>query len=393
MRINESDFSYYDAMVTSMEANTSILINEMAIEFQNWLSSNGYIIEAAANTKQAAVEWKLNKANSIKNNIARAIQYASEQAAKNNIFLERNREVLLNVKKYPVKPDNELKNAPNYAMALQRLSSPISSSIGSINLAKVDPENNPNTNGWLKQNIIHTYRGGDFSQFCKAYFYGTDNKRVNMNTNQVTMLLQEAFQYCYQYAARMRGAQTDAQGIISYINKDPNTGQVAAATQTDLSKIQANQQQNAAQNMGRASTNPMRNAGQVNADTNMELFMADHFGADWDTLNEADVTKPQTNTTQQSQAAINQQNASKPTSPNGAPVDNSSLAIAKHRAVCEIIEECFNAKITAMGMIYRDFMFIMRSHVASYKGPSEGNVVGSQRVQQTNQNQLAPQAK
>ena len=45
MRINESDFSYYDAMVTSMEANTSILINEMVIDFQNWLSSNGYIIE------------------------------------------------------------------------------------------------------------------------------------------------------------------------------------------------------------------------------------------------------------------------------------------------------------------------------------------------------------
>jgi hypothetical protein len=138
----------------------------------------------------------------------------------------------------------------------------------------------------------------------------------------------------------------------------------------------------------------MRNAGQVNADTNMELFMADHFGTDWDTINEADVTQPQSSANiQQNKAIKNQQDASKPQSPNGAPVDNTSLAIAKHRAVCEIVEDCFNAKITAMGMIYRDFMFIMRNHVASYKGPNEGNLVGQQRTQQVNQNQLAPQAK
>ena len=396
MRINELAIDYYDAIEQAIEEDTKLAIDEMTSEFRSWLSSNGYLLEAANDTKQSQEQWKISKTNALKNNIARAIQYATQQSSKDNLFLERNKEIILNVKKYPVKPGNEIKNAPNYMNAIQRLAIPISASIGSINLAKVDPENGPQANGWLKQNLIHGYRGGDFIQYAKAFYYGAEGKRMNLNTNQASSLLQTAFQYCYQYPARMRGAQTDVNGIISYINKDPSTGQVAQTTNSDLAKIAANQAQQAGQNLGRASTNPYANAGMVNADTSFELFMADHFGSDWQSLNEADVTKQQTptgNTINPMQTNKNQQVESNSKSPNGAPVNNTALAIAKHRAVCDLIEQCFNAKITAMGMVYRDFIFIMRAHIASYKGPAEANRGQMQmsQAQKVNQNQLGNQ--
>lgn len=392
MRINESDFNYFDAIENSIELDTQIAIAEMTLDFRHWLVDNGYLLEAATDSNKDYMQWKVNKSNAVKNNVARVIQYATQQAAKNNMFLERNREIILNSKRFPVKPGNDLKNAPNYMMALQRISAPVSATIGSLNLAKVDAENGPQSNGALKQTLIHSYREGDFVQFAKAYYYGADNKRINMDTNQVTSLLQTAFQYCYQYPARMRGVQTDAQGIISYINKDPSTGQVDAATQSDLSALRATQMQNAAQNMNRASTNPYRNAGQVNADTNYELFFGDHF-KDLEPLDEADVTKPENSktTVNDKQTATTAKNTSQ--SPNGAPVDTKALVSAKHKTACEIIEDCFNAKITAMGMLYRDFIFILRNHVASYKGVEAGNEGQNQQPTaptRNNQAQLAP---
>ena len=138
----------------------------------------------------------------------------------------------------------------------------------------------------------------------------------------------------------------------------------------------------------KAGTNPYQNIGQqpvrqLNANTDYNIFEYEYFK---DILLEKE---EQTNLNNSQQNISQQQNNSQTQNkqkenPDGAPVNSSSLAYRKKQVMCEIIKDCFNAKLSALGLLYRDFIYLMDQHVNSYKQTSKNN---QQNIQQSNQKQ------
>ena len=48
--------------------------------------------------------------------------------------------------------------------------------------------------------------------------------------------------------------------------------------------------------------------------------------------------------------------------------DNTSLNTKRKQIVVDIYKDAFNAKMSAVGLIYQSMLLLMRKHVASYKG-------------------------
>ena len=55
---------------------------------------------------------------------------------------------------------------------------------------------------------------------------------------------------------------------------------------------------------------------------------------------------------------------------NKPKIDNTNtnqITSKRKQIACDILQDAYNAKITAMGLIYRDFINIMKNHVSNYK--------------------------
>ena len=398
---------YFDALAYVGRIKLREDIAHMNEEFKQWMVQEGFYQEAAPMPGQATqqkpkIPWQQEIIGSIKTMVGQTMAYTFKQMPGDMKFLNDFQELILNIKQYPPKPNETVQNATNYQAAIQRISSPISTGLRGLDLSKIEDDEKANIA--LKKQLVPTYDGKtDFAKFAELYYYGGEGSRMNLNPRQVGQLLQTAFSYCQSYQTRVQSIQVDVNGIVSFIQTDPNSGQIQQQTQSDLNKIQ---QQQAAQqktaNQGMASTNPAANAGvggiarPVNADTDYSLFMQHYFGSDWESLNEADppvsgnkkvspITNPkETNptmtgpTTTTDQMQQNQR-------PHGAPVDANQLAKHKQEIVARIVRDALAAKLAAMSMVYRDFIFLMRTHVASYKGAQAANY--GQAPQQQTQNQ------
>lgn len=402
----------YDLIDNIYNLETELYTLELNESFTEWLFDNGYYYDELLESRSESSQWYLNfknkVTNSLKNSLAQMKQHAMSQLNSDGKWLEQYKNIILNQKQYPVKPNVNMNNVTNYQAALQRIARPISTALNGIDLNKIDTDNKNNTNGWLKHYLIPTYTNqNNFTQYAKAYFYGGEGKKVNLKPQQVGKLLQSAYQFCSNYISRIQNCETELQAIVNYVNRDPSTGQIQQATQADLNKIQAAQYNKSSNSNNRnpltniASTNPNANVGvtnnikRLNADTNIDIFMNDYFS---DILNEDQPTNNM-NTTQQPSnntplynknavSANTHQNSSLVSNkakqnPNGAPVDSRALAYKKKQVVCDIVKDCFNAKLAAIGMLYRDFIYMQRLHVASYKGSKAGNT--GQRPQQVTQ--------
>lgn len=379
--------NYFDAVTIIGRIKLREDIARMNEGFKQWMIQEGFYQEAAPQPNQGQqkpkIPWQQELIGSIKTIVGQTIEYSFKQMPRDQKFLADFGDLILNVKQFPPKPNEAIRNATNYQAAIQRISSPISTGLQGIDLSKI--EDNEKANIAFKKQLVPSYDGkSDFAQFAKLYYYGGEGTRANLNPRQVAQLLQVAFQYCQSYQTRVKAIQTDVNGIVNFIQTDPSTGQIQQQTQQDLSKIQ---QQQAAQqltaNQGMASTSPAANAGvgnvarPVNADTNYELFMQHHFGNDWQSLNEADppvsgnkkvspVTNPQETKPVVTPNIGQQANDSK--RPHGAPVNANLLAKRKQEIVARIVRDALAAKLAAMSMVYRDFIFLMQTHVAAYKG-------------------------
>lgn len=384
---------YFDAVEYVGRVRLREDIASMNEEFRQWMVQEGFYQEAVPMPGQAAqqkpkIPWQQEIIGSIKAMVGQTMAYTFKQMPGDMKFLNDFQELILNIKQYPPKPNETVQNATNYQAAIQRISSPISTGLRGLDLSKIEDDEKANIA--LKKQLVPTYDGKmDFAKFAKLYYYGGEGSRMNLNPRQVGQLLQTAFSYCQSYQTRIQSIQVDVNGIVSFIQTDPNSGQIRQQTQSDLNKIQ---QQQAAQqrtaNQGMASTSPAANAGvggiarPVNADTDYSLFMQHYFGSDWESLNEADppvsgnkkvspitnpketkptMTGPTTDQMQQNQR------------PHGAPVDANQLAKHKQEIAARIVRDALAAKLAAMSMIYRDFIFLMRTHVASYKGAQAAN--------------------
>ena len=384
-------------------------------EFRQWLIEEGYITLHEDSQQQWYIKWKGATISGMKSTVDKFLAYSNKQINKNRAFLEKNKEMILNSKKFPVQASTVVQNAPLYDQALQRISRPLSNGLIGINLEKVEisedqenqvsmgeaqeqqqqntgtvQNNNIDTqNLWLKKMLIPGYNGRvSFTEGAKAHFYGSDS-RVNMNVKTVQQLLPKAYEFCYNYNRTAHSVQTDLNGIVSFVNKDPITGQqqTTAATQQQA-------QQTGQQNNGMASTNPIANTA-VNASVEAEYFFNRYELQEVDQTTVSNVNRPisparSVNTSQQahqSQTAYTQPRANTTTTTGNNQQQNSDdntvkkqekakekqaktqtqLLTKKKQAVVELVRDAFNAKLTAMGLLYRDFIKIMNNHILSYK--------------------------
>lgn len=316
------------------------------------------------------LKWKDRIINSLKTNTDNFLKYTNQQIKENGSFLEQNREVILNSGKYPANFKNPIKNAPNYQEAIRRLSRPVSNSLSGLNLNKIEIQDNQvsiydtndntaESNVWFRKLIIPIYDGkNSFIKTAKAYFYGSE-KRYNLNIQEIQRILSIGFKFCYNYNRTSKSINTDLMNLISFINRNPVSGiQQNPTTVSDLQAIKNNQYNNSL----KASTNPNRNV--IHADTDYSYFMSNYFG---DILNEDQIEKikiqNQIKDTNKEKVDTNQLN-------NKPKIDNTNtnqISSKRKQIACDILQDAYNAKITAMGLIYRDFINIMKNHVSNYK--------------------------
>ena len=373
---------YFNPIIENILVNTQLEINWINEQFKLWLAENDFTI---LNESDTSSNWYNNQKTHIINNINVGIQnmnnFIQKQSQKNANKLNTYREYILNIKKYPLKPQSVPESCTNYKLALQRIDTPVTKNLSGIDLSKIDSEESQDKNTWLKNYLIPIYKGGNFIQIAKNYYYGLDNgKQIKMNIQQMSEILQYAFQFCNLITNRMQSYTTEGKAIINFINTDPNTVQVTKDSISDLQKIKMATKRNAMTD--KAGTNPYQNIGQqpvrqLNANTDYNIFEYEYFK---DILLEKE---EQTNLNNSQQNISQQQNKQKE-NPDGAPVNSSSLAYRKKQVMCEIIKDCFNAKLSALGLLYRDFIYLMDQHVNSYKQTSKNN---QQNIQQSNQKQ------
>lgn len=389
-----SESCEYDAILDMVQENRDMLL---------WMYENGYIsqeyFEEAENSGND--QWRLDNITAIKANLKKFKDYANNQGKQNNEWLIQNRDYIIDQQKYPVKSGANIQNAPTYTTAFARIKKPLSSNISGIDIKRVtilDTKANNlqgdakkqadyKNNLWLKKMLVTDYNGqGPFDKFARDYYYGID-KKVNLQSQDIQQLLPKAYNFCTTYNALIKSLETDVNGIINYINKNPITGnQEPTLSQAQLAANKNVSDVNKSNTQGMA-TKP------VNADTDYSLFVSTYFK---DLLSEDDQTKTSTATPKMSFSSNssngdnNQDGSNQPQNqnkPKQDPEDNETVIYNKKKLVCDILKQALNAKMTAAGMLYRDLFSYMQSHVNSYsKKANQNNQKQQQEKLNTNPN-------
>ena len=389
-----SESCEYDAILDMVQENRDMLL---------WMYENGYIsqeyFEEAENSGND--QWRLDNITAIKANLKKFKDYANNQGKQNNEWLIQNRDYIIDQQKYPVKSGANIQNAPTYTTAFARIKKPLSSNISGIDIKRVtilDTKANNlqgdakkqadyKNNLWFKKMLVTDYNGqGPFDKFARDYYYGID-KKVNLQSQDIQQLLPKAYNFCTTYNALIKSLETDVNGIINYINKNPITGN----QEPTLSQAQLAANKNAS-DVNKSNTQGMATKP-VNADTDYSLFVSTYFK---DLLSEDDQTKTSTATPKMSfstnssnddnnqDGSNQQQNQNKPKQD---PEDSETVVYNKKKLVCDILKQALNAKMTAAGMLYRDLFSYMQSHVNSYsKKTNQNNQKQQQEKLNTNPN-------
>lgn len=389
-----SESCEYDAILDMVQENRDMLL---------WMYENGYIsqeyFEEAENSGND--QWRLDNITAIKANLKKFKDYANNQGKQNNEWLIQNRDYIIDQQKYPVKSGANIQNAPTYTTAFARIKKPLSSNISGIDIKRVtilDTKANNlqgdakkqadyKNNLWLKKMLVTDYNGqGPFDKFARDYYYGID-KKVNLQSQDIQQLLPKAYNFCTTYNALIKSLETDVNGIINYINKNPITGN----QEPTLSQAQLAANKNAS-DVNKSNTQGMATKP-VNADTDYSLFRSAYFK---DLLSEDDQTKTSTATPKMSFSSNssngdNNQDDSNQTQnqnkPKQDPEDSETVIYNKKKLVCDILKQALNAKMTAAGMLYRDLFSYMQSHVNSYsKKTNQNNQKQQQEKLNTNPN-------
>lgn len=388
-----SESCEYDAILDMVQENRDMLL---------WMYENGYIsqeyFEEAENSGND--QWRLDNITAIKANLKKFKDYANNQGKQNNEWLIQNRDYIIDQQKYPVKSGANIQNAPTYTTAFARIKKPLSSNISGIDIKRVtilDTKANNlqgdakkqadyKNNLWFKKMLVTDYNGqGPFDKFARDYYYGID-KKVNLQSQDIQQLLPKAYNFCTTYNALIKSLETDVNGIINYINKNPITGN----QEPTLSQAQLAANKNAS-DVNKSNTQGIATKP-VNADTDYSLFRSTYFK---DLLSEDDQTKTSTATPKMSFSSNssngdnNQDGSNQPQNqnkPKQDPEDSETVVYNKKKLVCDILKQALNAKMTAAGMLYRDLFSYMQSHVNSYSKKTNQNQKQQQEKLNTNPN-------
>jgi hypothetical protein len=388
-----SESCEYDAILDMVQENRDMLL---------WMYENGYIsqeyFEEAENSGND--QWRLDNITAIKANLKKFKDYANNQGKQNNEWLIQNRDYIIDQQKYPVKSGANIQNAPTYTTAFARIKKPLSSNISGIDIKRVtilDAKANNlqgdakkqadyKNNLWFKKMLVTDYNGqGPFDKFARDYYYGID-KKVNLQSQDIQQLLPKAYNFCTTYNALIKSLETDVNGIINYINKNPITGN----QEPTLSQAQLAANKNAS-DVNKSNTQGMATKP-VNADTDYSLFRSTYFK---DLLSEDDQTKTSTATPKMSFSSNssnngdNQDSSNQPQNqnkPKQDPEDSETVVYNKKKLVCDILKQALNAKMTAAGMLYRDLFSYMQSHVNSYSKKTNQNQNNQKQQEKLNTN-------
>ena len=392
------DDRQYDPIMDTLEQDTKLKIammnEEFAIRLREIINDSSLIFVNEGTTEQTwYIKWKLNVISNMKSNFEKFKKFANSQIKQNKEWLKENKTLLTVPTKYPMKV-NTIKSDKklfNFNSALSRISKPVSSTLTGIDLNTIETGNETNdtqnqqqtnnntneTNIALKQRIIPRYSGSDsFIQAAKEY-YSCPYKKHAPNLQQMNTLIQSSYKFCSTYNSMVSSLSQDLNTIISFIEKDPTTGmQQPNNPRSDLDKIKA------ANNTGMASSNPNANLRGVNASMDYTTFMDTYFNEDNNTVQNV----PTTNTTQSAgpvpqaqrvndtqtqnnnQSNDNNQQQQQNNNSVSKGSDNTSLNTKRKQIVVDIYKDAFNAKMSAVGLIYQSMLLLMRKHVASYKG-------------------------
>lgn len=366
-------FDFYDPTENWIDFRTLLEIAEENFEFENWLIENKLYFAKAAESEQANQQWRNNTINNLKSTVERFIRFGLQQIAKDQRVLKINKEICLNSRRFPVKPNISMKSSPNYSAAINRLASSIAPRLNGIELTNIDTNNkNAKANMQMKKIFLPSYDGSsDFKQFAKNYYYGAEGPKINLNSEQCSQILPLAYQFCLTYESKMKSVGDEIQAIIKFINTDDSS----AGTQTQINPQQQDMQNQNSPTNQMASTNPNKNvvgmSKPINADTNYEYFMQYYFD-DVISFQEENSNTQYKSISGQKPANLPQA-ATKNSAPSGTNPNSKSISFKRRQVAANTAIDVFNAKISAMGMIYRDFIYLIRAHIASYKGAVAAN--------------------
>jgi hypothetical protein len=389
-------------------------MNMIDSEFMEWLYENKMLDEDTFNEESSDSndQWRMDNINSIQQSLNTFKKYITDQANQNSSWLSKNNDIILNANKYPVRNGANIKQAPDYKSAINRIKTPISTNLSGIDLKRIELPNQDPTqpkqndqqlmrqNLWLKKMFISTYNGEtEFQDFAKIYYYGKD-KVHDISTQELQQFLPSAYNFCNSINTFIKSLETDIHGYINYINRNPITGNTEnPITQTQINNNNMNTAVNKSNTANMATGNASSNTS-LNADTDFTLFYNKYFGEFYnkyfgDSLSEADATQPQQqNATNQQQQTSNakpkmtfdNKNTSGQNGQKQNGEDSDTTIWNKKKLVCNLVRQILSTKMTVSGMIYRDMMSFMQTHVNSYSKGTQ-NTPNQPRPQQQNQQQ------
>lgn len=392
-------------------------LSEMNIidsEFMEWLYENKMLDEDTFNEESSDSndQWRMDNINSIQQSLNTFKKYITDQANQNSSWLSKNNDIILNANKYPVRNGANIKQAPDYKSAINRIKTPISTNLSGIDLKRIELPNQDPTqpkqndqqlmrqNLWLKKMFISTYNGEtEFQDFAKIYYYGKD-KVHDISTQELQQFLPSAYNFCNSINTFIKSLETDIHGYINYINRNPITGNTEnPITQTQINNNNMNTAVNKSNTANMATGNATSNTS-LNADTDFTLFYNKYFGEFYnkyfgDSISEADATQPQqqnaTNQQQQTSTAkpkmtFDNKNTSGQNGQKQNGEDSDTTVWNKKKLVCNLVRQILSTKMTVSGMIYRDMMSFMQTHVNSYSKGTQ-NTPNQPQPQQQNQQQ------
>ena len=408
------DNELIDILIENYRIEELSEMNMIDSEFMEWLYENKMLDEDTFNEESSDSndQWRMDNINSIQQSLNTFKKYITDQANQNSSWLSKNNDIILNANKYPVRNGANIKQAPDYKSAINRIKTPISTNLSGIDLKRIELPNQDPTqpkqndqqlmrqNLWLKKMFISTYNGEtEFQDFAKIYYYGKD-KVHDISTQELQQFLPSAYNFCNSINTFIKSLETDIHGYINYINRNPITGNTEnPITQTQISNNNMNNAVNKSNTANMATGNATSNTS-LNADTDFTLFYNKYFGEFYnkyfgDSLSEADATQPQQqNTSNQQQQTSNakpkmtfdNKNTSGQNGQKQNGEDSDTTIWNKKKLVCNLVRQILTTKMTVSGFIYRDMMSFMQTHVNSYSKGTQ-NTPNQPQPQQQNQQQ------
>lgn len=373
-----NDFLDFDMRLSLLKDNYLIQASELYTTLNE---------AAPPNTSASSdwyIKWKAETTMTLKNSFAQAKQYADKMATKYEAWLKNNREYF-DPNKYGVPSGCTISKAPDYRQAIFRIKEPLANALNGISIDKIQAGDDPNKadgnnadNRWFMKFLIKSYNGTgeDFGKFAKDYYAGNDNLNT-INAHDMKMYIPIMHNFCLSYPQIIHNLENQLQMILTWIALDPVSGQQNTTTSPEQ-QLQQLQQNKVANQM--ASTNPQQNVVHAAAD-----YLA--FRESCIVLNEyinvqqSGTARPIVNTNMaqnsyQSKQSfmINNKNNQQHNLRNNptqqqqnqqmkAQVNQKQLLMKKKQTAVNLVKDCFASKVTAAGMIYRDFIATLQTYI------------------------------